>query len=334
MASNRPKILLTYPVTARTFWFGDACVDAMKDVGEVVLNPADRVLTPGELAELGRDCSVMVLDRLTPVTAELLRLMPNLVAVVRGGVDHRWIDVNAASEAGVIVTQVNAGYRASVAELVLALMLDAARGVTHYATEYRKGIVPRPVPGQQIAEANVGLVGYGRIAQHLARILIAMGANVLATDPVADIAAPVESVSLKSLMERSDYVVPLVVANDQTRNLLNDPMLSSMKPTAWLINCSRGDVVDETALLRLLDGKKIAGAAMDVGWAEDQMPSPELARRPDVIATPHVGGITRQSFESHAMQTVEQTSMILRGEIPYGALNADRAHRFERLRSR
>lgn len=334
MSSNRPKILLTYPVTARTFWFGDSCIAAMKEVGDVVLNPSDRVLSPKELAELGRDCSILVLDRLTPVTEELLSLMPNLVAVVRGGVDHRWVDVKAASKAGVLCTQVNAGYRASVAELVLALMLDAARGVTHYATEYRKGIVPRPIPGQQISDATVGLVGYGRIAQHLARILVTMGANVIAIDPVAEIKAPVEKVTLEALMERSDYVVPLVVATEQTKNLLNEAMLRRMKPTAWLVNCSRGDVVDELALERLLDEKKIAGAAMDVGWAEDQMPSPGLAKRADVIATPHVGGITRQSFESHAMQTVEQASIILKGEIPYGALNADHAQRIERLRSR
>lgn len=334
MSSNRPKILLTYPLTARTFWFGDACVAAMKNVGEVILNPLDKVLPPGELAALGRDCTILVLDRLTPVTAKLLSLMPNLVAVVRGGVDHRWVDVEAASEAGVLVTQVNAGYRASVAELVLALMLSAARGITHYTAEYRRGAVPRPIPGQQISDATVGLIGYGRIAQHLARILVAMGAKVIATDPVAPIEPPIERVALQSLVERSDYVVPLVVANEQTRNLLDEGMLRRMKPTAWLVNCSRGDVVDEVALAKVLDEKKIAGAAMDVGWAEDQMPSPELAKRTDVIATPHVGGITRQSFELHAMQTVEQASIILKGDIPYGALNADRATRMERLRSK
>ena len=123
MASNRPRILLTYPVTARTYWFGEHCLDAMREVGDVVLNPADHVLPPKELAELGRGCSVIVLDRLTPVTAELLSLMPDLVAVVRGGVDHRHLDVKAASAAGVLATQVNAGYRAAVAELVLGLML-------------------------------------------------------------------------------------------------------------------------------------------------------------------------------------------------------------------
>lgn len=334
MTSNRPKILLTYPLTARTFWFGDACVAAMKDVGEVILNPSDKVLPPKELAELGRDCTILVLDRLTPVTAELLTLMPNLVAVVRGGVDHRWVDVKAASEAGVLVTQVNAGYRASVAELALALMLAAARGIPHYVAEYRKGVVPRPIPGQQISEATVGLIGYGRIAQHLARILLAMGAKVIATDPVAPIDAPVEKVTLNDLVERSDYVVPLVVATEQTKNLLDGKMMRKMKASAWLINCSRGDVIDEVELAKILDEKKIAGVAMDVGWAEDQMPSPELAKRGDVIATPHVGGITRQSFESHAMQTVEQSSIILKGEIPYGALNADRATRMERLRSK
>lgn len=332
--SNQPRILLTYPITARRFWFGDACLEAMRRNGEVVLNPTDTILPPAELAALGRGCAVMVLDRLTPVNAELLAQMPDLVAVVRGGVDHRHLDVVAASEAGVLATQVEAGYRASVAELALGMMLDAARDITHYASEYRAGRVPAVRQGRQIAEATIGLVGYGRIAQHLSRILLAMGAHVVAVDPVAPIEAPVESVSLEVLLERSDYVVPLVVATEQTRNLLDDRALRRMKPTAWLINVSRGDVVDEVALQRLLDDGRIAGAAMDVGWATDQMPSPALAQHPNVIATPHVGGITRQSFESHAMQTVEQCAAILAGTIPKGALNASFATRLARLQSR
>jgi D-3-phosphoglycerate dehydrogenase len=318
----------------RTFWFGDSCQAALRGIGDLVLNPKDEILQPSELAELGRGCSVMVLDRLTPVTAELLALMPDLVAVVRGGVDYRHLNVIAASEVGVLATQVNAAYRASVAEMVLALMLSASRSITPYVNQYQAGQVPRPRPGQQVSGATVGLIGYGRIARHLAPILTAMGAVVIASDPIAEIAMPVERVTLKALLGRADYVVPLVVVNDSTRNLINETTLRQMKPTAWLINCSRGDVIEEAALERALDEKWIAGAAMDVGLATDQMPSPHLARRSDVLATPHVGGITRESFEAQAMQTVEQTAEILQGRIPFGALNAEHATRIARLRDR
>jgi D-3-phosphoglycerate dehydrogenase len=329
----RARVLLTYPSTAREMWFGERCLAAMRGVADVVLNPTDEVLAPRALAELGRGCTALVLDRLTPVTAELLALMPDLVAVVRGGVDHRHVDVAAASAAGVLVTQVDAAYQASVAELVIALMLDAARSVTHYATTYRAGSVPRPLPGRQVAGATVGIVGYGRIARRLAAILHAMGARVLAYDHAAPVDAPAERVALEFLVETSDYVVPMAHSTPGAPPLIDGLLLRRMKPTAWLVNAARGDLVDEAALERALDARILAGAAMDVGWAVDQMPSPHLARRPDVIATPHVGGITRESFESHAMQTVDQVAAIVAGRMPAGALNPDAAQRLERLRS-
>lgn len=327
----RDRVLLTYPLTARALWFGDRCLAAMEEVAEVVVNPADHVLPAHELAELGRGCAVLVLDRLTPVGRELLELMPDLVAAVRGGVDHRHLDVAAASAAGVLATQVRPAYQASVAELALALMLDAARGISTYAAAYRAGSVPAPRPGRQLAGATVGIVGYGQIARYLAGILNAMGARVLAHDRSAPIDMPAQPATLATLAAECDYLLPLANSTPGAPPMIDEQVLQRMKPTAWLVNVARGDLVDERALVRALDEHRIAGAAMDVGSATDQMPDPELALRPDVIATPHVGGITRESFESHAMQTVAQVAAILDGRIPEGALNAAAA---QRLRDR
>jgi D-3-phosphoglycerate dehydrogenase / 2-oxoglutarate reductase len=105
-----------------------------------------------------------------------------------------------------------------------------------------------------------------------------------------------------------------------------------MKPTAFFINMSRGNLVDEAALADALDRKVIAGAAMDVGRAQDQMPSLELARRPDVIATPHAAGLTPESIEHQAFDTVRQVAELVAGRIPPGAVNADKATRLARLR--
>jgi D-3-phosphoglycerate dehydrogenase len=326
------RVLLTYPLTARTMWFGDRCLDAMRGVADVVVNPTDEVLSPQALATLGAGCKALVVDRLTPIGAEVLALMPDVVAVVRGGVDHRHIDVAAASAAGVLVSQVKPAFQAAVSELVVALMLDAARSVSHYATTYRSGVVPPPLPGRQIAGATVGIIGYGRIARHLASTLHAMGARVLAHDTTAPIEAPAERADVDELLAASDYVVPLAASTLGAPPLIGERSLRLMKPTAWLVNAARGDLVDEDALERALDERRIAGAAMDVGSAIDQMPAPRLARRPDVIATPHVGGITRESFESHAMQTVEQVAAVLDGRMPDGVLNELHGLRLEKYR--
>ncbi|MBV9783262.1 MAG: hydroxyacid dehydrogenase, partial [Acidisphaera sp.] len=101
---------------------------------------------------------------------------------------------------------------------------------------------------------------------------------------------------------------------------------------AYFINLSRGNLVDEAALERALEERRIAGAAMDVGRAQDQMPSPQLARRADVVATPHIGGLTPQAAEHQAFDSVHQVAALVRGEVPPGAVNAEAAHRLSRLR--
>ena len=136
-----------------------------------------------------------------------------------------------------------------------------------------------------------------------------------------------------TLAREADFVVPLAVANVETENLVGDALFSAMKPTAWLINASRGNLVDEAALERALDARRIAGAALDVGRAADQKPSLRLAQRPDVIATPHIGGLTPPSLKHQALETVRQTDAILRGEIPVGSVNAEHATRLARLKA-
>jgi D-3-phosphoglycerate dehydrogenase len=124
----------------------------------------------------------------------------------------------------------------------------------------------------------------------------------------------------------------LAVANEQTENLINAQAFARMKPTAFFVNASRGNLVDEAALQQALDEGRIAGCAMDVGRAPDQMPTPALARHPKVIATPHIGGLTPEAIAHQALETVAQVAEILQGGAPKGAVNADRATRLARLR--
>ena len=148
--------------------------------------------------------------------------------------------------------------------------------------------------------------------------------EVLVADPFATVNdARIIQLSLEELLGRADYVVCLAVANEATENLIGQAAFARMRPHAFFINLSRGNLVDEAALLAALRENRIAGAAMDVGRARDQMPSPELAKLPNVIATPHIGGLTRPAIESQSLETVRQVEAIIGGKAPPGAVNAD-----------
>jgi D-3-phosphoglycerate dehydrogenase len=186
--------------------------------------------------------------------------------------------------------------------------------------------------GRQLAGRTLGLIGYGRIARRVAEIAVALRMRVLANDPYATIADPgVDSVSMDRLLAESDVVMPLAVANDATRHVVDAAALAAMRRGVLLVNLSRGQLVDEAALAAALDSGQVAAAAMDVGMAPDQWPHPALAARPNVIATPHIGGLTPEAAEHQAMDTVRQVAALAAGRVPDGTMNLDRAHRLARL---
>src|SRR5712672_921202 len=183
--------------------------------------------------------------------------------------------------------------------------------------------MPEAKMGRQLAGSRLGIIGYGSIGRYLADIAKVLGMEVLVADPFVTISdAVIQHVPLDKLLTRSDYVVCLAIANEQTENLIGQAALARMQPHAFLINLSRGNLVDEAALAEALRENRIAGAALDVGRALDQMPTPELAKLPNVIATPHVGGLTPPAIESQSLETVGQVQAIINGKVPAGAVNA------------
>src|SRR5262249_14198392 len=161
---------------------------------------------------------------------------------------------------------------------------------------------------------------------------LTLGMRVLVHDPYKKIEAPLIETDLAALLSQSDFVVPLAVATPETENLIDAAALARMGPGAWLINASRGNLVDEAALARALDSMRIAAHLIDAGRAPDQMPLPPLARRPDVTATPHIAGLTPEAIEHQALETARQAAALIRGEIPPGAVNADKATKLARLK--
>lgn len=328
-----PRIFLTHIPDMLRNYYGEPAVEALRKLGEVRLNPSGHVLSAAALAEAARGCEMIVSDRQTPGEATLFQRAPHLVAFLRCAVDIRNIDVAAASKAGVLVTRATPGFAASVAEMAVGFMVDQARGISDSVLIYRQGRPPKAHMGRQLKGSVLGIIGYGAIGQHLARLGIALGMTVLVADPhkkVEDKA--LRQVAFDALLAESDFVACLAVATPETENLMDAAAFAKMKPSAFFLNLSRGNLVDETALERALQEKRIAGAAMDVGRAPDQMPSLHLASRPDVIATPHSAGLTPQAVEHQAFDTVSQVAALVAGEVPPGAVNAEAATRLARLR--
>ncbi|WP_157928910.1 NAD(P)-dependent oxidoreductase [Pararhizobium haloflavum] len=324
---NRKKILLTHPAGSRPWWYGDAAMDGLRAQGTLYLNETDTELAGDALVAAAGGCQVIVLDRATTVGDPEMAALPDLVAILRSGVETRHVDVEAASRHGIVVTRTNPGYVASTAELILAHMLNVARDIPDHVAAYRAGSQRAPSHGRELSGATAGLIGFGRIAKHLARILDVIGMRVLAYDPFATPAAPATAASLDDLLAGSDFIVPTLSATPQTRNLIDAKAFAKIRKGAFLINASRGDVIDEKALLDALDVGQIAGVGLDVGMGPDQTPSSLLGAHPRVTATPHIGNLTVEAAARHPADTVAQCAQVLAGEMPFGALNADAATR-------
>src|SRR5262249_42628380 len=168
---------------------------------------------------------------------------------------------------------------------------------------YHSGKVPKARMGRELRGATLGVIGFGAIGKELVRIAKALGMRVLVNDPYV---SRLKSVPMKKLLSESDYVVPLAVATAETENLMSDKEFKAMKQGAIFINASRGNLVDEAALARALDSGRLGGCALDVGRDPDQMPTPAIAARPDVIATPHAAGLTLPAIEHQSLETVAQ----------------------------
>ena len=329
-----PTILLTHTPDMLKNYYGERALAALRKSGEVRLNTSDKVLDAKALLEAARGCDIVVSDRQTPGPAEFFAAAPaELVAFLRVAVDIRNIDVAAASAKGILVTHATPGFIASVAEMAIGFMIDCGRHITEAASVYRSGKDPEARMGRQLKGSSVGIIGYGVIGEYLAPLCVALGMTVFVSDPFKKIAvAGVTQVELADLLARSDFVICLAIANERTENLMNAENFARMKPSAYFLNLSRGNLVDEAALAAALDARRIAGAAMDVGRAQDQKPSLALAARADVIATPHTAGLTPDAAEHQAFDTVNQVKDIVAGRMPPGAANAEKASRLARLK--
>ena len=324
-------VFVSHPQDKLAQYFGDKALAALRAIADVRLNPQARELSTAELMAAAQGCGALIAYRQTPGPALLFAGLPELQAFVRCAVDIRTVDVAAASTQGVLVTQASPGFAPAVSEWIIATMVDLARGISRYAEANHRGQALAPVMGRELRGSTLGVIGYGQIAQALCDLALAFGMRVLVAAPErVPQRAGLSQLPMAALLAESHFVACLAPANDDTANMFDVAAFAAMRPDAYFINASRGELVNEAALLDALNSGHLAGCALGVGRAPDQMPSPELARHPLVIATPHIGGLTLPAIEHQALETVAQITALQRGEIPPGAVNAAQATRLRR----
>jgi D-3-phosphoglycerate dehydrogenase len=276
-----------------------------------------------------RDADALVVTY-SPVTRGVMSAAERLKVVVRTGVGYDVVDVRAATELGVIVVNIPDLWVREVANHALGLLLALNRRLLVLDGEVRAGTWTAAVPGPYTGALHgetVGIVGLGNIGSAFARRVAALETTVIACDPYVDDARfralGVERVSLEALAERADYVSVHTLLNAETRHLIGEAFLRRMKPTAILINTSRGPVVDEQALIRALREKRIAGAALDV-WETEPVPkdSPLLAMD-NVVATPHAAYFSTAAVAQVPRRCGEEVARVLRGERPRNVVNPE-----------
>ena len=263
----------------------------------------------------------------TKVTADLLARAPNLRAVGRAGVGVDNIDVDACTERGVAVFNAPSGNTVSAAELAFALILTSVRRVAEADRSMRGGEWARSrFNGTELQGKTLGLVGAGRIGGEVARRARAFGMDLLVYDPylteerVRELGA--EGCELDDLLRRADVVTLHVPLTDSTRGLLDARRLGLMKPSAYLVNASRGGVVDEAALAEALEAGRLAGGALDVYEAEPLAEDSPLRTAPNLVLTPHLGASTAEAQERVATEVAHAVRRALQDGDLAGALNA------------
>ncbi|MFO7292533.1 MAG: NAD(P)-dependent oxidoreductase [Actinomycetes bacterium] len=297
--------------------------DPIADDGLEILAPHFDVdvrtgLSEDELAGIIGDYEAVVVRSATRITARLIDRAERLRVIARAGAGLDTIDVSAAVARGIEVINAPDANTLAVAELTLGLMIALARNITRGDAALKEGRwIKKELMGTGLSGKTLGIIGFGRIGQAVASRARAFGMRIITNQhrptPELYLEAGVEPVDLYDLLAESDFVTLHVPARPDTEKLIGAEELAAMKPTAYLINTSRGAVIDEEALLAALDDGTIAGAALDVFVEEPASDNP-LARHPKVIATPHIGASTADAQAEAARKVADDLVKLLSGQ--------------------
>lgn len=282
-----------------------------------------------ELCEkIGEIDALLIRSGTTVTRAAIEKAGPRLKLIGRAGVGTDNIDKPAATEKGIVVMNTPFGNTTSAAEQAIALIFATARNTARAdRLMHDKKWEKKDLVGSEVFEKTLGLIGMGKIGSHVAKVMAAAGMKIIAYDPFlsADRAKQmgVELVTLEEIQKRADFVTIHTPLTDQTRGLLSLDFMKKMKPGVRIINCARGNIIDEAALAELVKSGHIAGAALDVFAKEPLDPASPLIGVKNMLLTPHLGASTEEAEERCGLQMAEQVIKYFKdGEI-VNAVNLD-----------
>jgi D-3-phosphoglycerate dehydrogenase / 2-oxoglutarate reductase len=283
------------------------------------------VSSPKEFEAHLAEADALLIRSAVKVTSEILEKAPKLRVIGRAGVGVDNVDQESATTRGVVVMNTPGGNAISVAEHTLALMLALARSVSNASTSTKSGKwEKKKFLGTELNGKTLGVIGLGNIGMQVARRARSFGMTLVACDPFVSPQLAkdlgVEMVDLERLYASSDYISLHLAVTDETKNLLNREAFAKMKDGVRIVNCARGELLDEAALEEALNSGKVAGAALDVFAQEPPHGSP-LLRHENVIATPHIGGSTEEAQEAIGIRIAEQVRDYLRDGVVLNAVN-------------
>lgn len=290
------KVLISDPLDPKA-------IEELKAAGMDVEDLSN--LSKEGLPDRVKDFDIMVVRGATKVRQDMIDKMENMKLIIRGGVGIDNIDVDYAKSKGIDVKNTPAASSASVAELALAHMFALARHIARGTKSMSEGQwEKKALKGTELAGKTLGIIGMGRIGRILAEKATALGMKVMGYDPFVTEAENVESVELDTLFQASDYISMHTPLTDETKHILSTSAFEKMKDGVFIVNCARGGVVDEPALLEALKSGKVGGAGIDV-FETEPPPMNELLQHPKVTLTPHIGASTKEAMARIATEVVQ-----------------------------
>lgn len=298
-------------------------IDILSQVAQV---DVELTLSPAELVQRIPDYDAIMIRSGTKVTREVIEAGAKLKIIGRAGVGVDNVDVPAATKAGILVVNSPEGNTIAAAEHAISLMMALSRHIAEASTSLKAGRWDRQkFIGVEVYKKTLGIVGLGRIGSHVAHIAAAMGMKLLAFDPYLSLERAqqlgVRLVDLDTLLQDSDYITLHIPKTPETANLFNGDTFKKMKPTARLINCARGGLIDEQALYEALKSGQIAGAALDVFAVEPLQSSALFELGSEILLTPHLGASTEEAQVNVAIDVAEQIRDVLLGLPARSAVN-------------
>ncbi|MDB6168592.1 MAG: D-3-phosphoglycerate dehydrogenase [Verrucomicrobia bacterium] len=281
---------------------------------------------PDKLLALVKDVQAIAVRSETKITAAVFAAAPELKVVGRAGVGVDNVDVEAATERGVIVMNTPTGNTIATAELTFTHILCGARPVTQAGASMRAGQWDRKsFSGSELFRKTLGIVGLGRIGSEVAKRAQAFGMRVLAYDPYLAPsrakAMQVEAVALDELLAQSDYITVHMPLTDATHYLIDEAALAKCRKGVRLFNCARGGIIKESALIAALKSGQVGAAGLDVFEEEPLAKESEFRSLPNVVLTPHLGASTAEAQDAVGLEIAEQITDVLAGGIIRNAVN-------------